>query len=202
MQSNLYLIENRVNDKLYVGQTYGCVNRRFTEHISSISRYPNRPLYKAMAEIGIENFSVRILEVCDTELADTKEIEYINKFNSFHNGYNATKGGEGRKLLDLSSEEVRIKYFELDRNLSVTASHFGVDQRTIKNRLNKSDIKFRHTNRVRLNDMVFNSVTECAEFLLSTGLPKTDKVEIVRRSLSRHLNGNRQSYLGMKFTKE
>ena len=52
-----------------------------------------------MLKYGIENFSVDLLKVCNIEDLSKYESYYINELNAYgHNGYNATKGGDGTVL--------------------------------------------------------------------------------------------------------
>ena len=48
-------------------------------------------------------------------------------------------------------------------------------------------------------DRSFNSLKECSQWLLDNGYTKASSVDAVRKSLSRHLNGERDSYLKMHF---
>ena len=41
------------------------------------------------------NFNFEILEECDVNELDNKEIAYIKQFNSYFDGYNQTQGGSG-----------------------------------------------------------------------------------------------------------
>lgn len=41
-----------------------------------------------------------MLEECDIDKASEREIYWINYFNSYKNGYNATLGGDGKIYLD------------------------------------------------------------------------------------------------------
>lgn len=45
----------------------------------------------------------------------------------------------------------------------------------------------------------FKSLKECSQWLLDNGYSKAKNWEIVRKSLSRHLNGERETYLKMHF---
>lgn len=45
----------------------------------------------------------------------------------------------------------------------------------------------------------FSSLKECSQWLLDNGYTKAASMEAVRKSLSRHLNGDRDSYLKMHF---
>lgn len=48
-------------------------------------------------------------------------------------------------------------------------------------------------------DKSFNSLKECSQWLLDNGYTKASSMDAVRKSLSRHLNGERDSYLKMHF---
>lgn len=98
----IYKITNLVNGKIYVGKTIYTIERRFKEHLSDSKRgkYENRPLYKAINKYGKDNFIIEAIEKCEDDKASEREIYWIEKLNSYHNGYNATLGGDGKNYLD------------------------------------------------------------------------------------------------------
>jgi group I intron endonuclease len=105
----IYKIVNKINDKVYVGQTTDTLEHRFQDHVSESlrTRSKNRPLYKAFSKYGIENFYIEALEVLppDTSLLQQQEIFWIAHYKSFCGdadswGYNATRGGDSRLLFD------------------------------------------------------------------------------------------------------
>ena len=53
-----------------------------------------------MNKYGIENFVVKELIECPNEELSSYEIMYIDKLGTYHNRYNATKGGDGSILFD------------------------------------------------------------------------------------------------------
>lgn len=69
----IYLITNKITNEKYVGQTKNSIYVRFSDHLRSYKRAPNRKLYKNMNEYGINNFEPSILEECDNSLLDEKE---------------------------------------------------------------------------------------------------------------------------------
>lgn len=93
-QGLIYVITNLTNDKKYVGQTRQQLNKRWLSHITESRSYTERPLYRAMNKYGIDNFKIRILEECDVNKLNEREIWWIQSLDSYHNGYNATTGGE------------------------------------------------------------------------------------------------------------
>lgn len=98
----IYKIVNRVNNKIYVGQTKREIFKRFSDHMSHAlrSKRPNDincSLYIAVREFKPENFSIELLEefTGTRHQADKKEIEWIAKLDSCNPeiGYNIDKGG-------------------------------------------------------------------------------------------------------------
>lgn len=53
-----------------------------------------------MRKYGIENFSIEELEKCSADVVNDREIYWINYYDTYHNGYNATLGGDGRPFVD------------------------------------------------------------------------------------------------------
>ena len=53
-----------------------------------------------MNKYGIENFVVKELIKCEVDELNSYEIMFIEKLNTYHNGYNTTKGGDGSILFD------------------------------------------------------------------------------------------------------
>lgn len=96
----IYQIENLINGKLYIGKSDYSLEKRFKEHCRD-SKKPslqNRPLYRAFNKYGIENFQISLIE--ETATPDEREIFWIEQKQSFKNGYNATKGGDGKHYVD------------------------------------------------------------------------------------------------------
>lgn len=94
-------IVNDINNKVYIGKTERSIEERFKEHCldKDKRRSEKRPLYSAMNKYGIEHFHIELVEEVEENLEE-REIYWINYYNSYHNGYNATLGGEGKSLQD------------------------------------------------------------------------------------------------------
>ena len=137
MQGYIYLIENKINNKKYVGCTAYTLECRFQEHIKDLSRFPNRPLYRAMKKYGIENFSMIALERCDESLLTEREIYWIKKLDTYKNGYNATLGGEGRKTID---QEKVVELYKKYQVISKVASELGHDPGSVRKILNNNNV--------------------------------------------------------------
>lgn len=98
---DIYVIENSLNGKKYVGYTSKGYQKRFLEHLNESIHGSSRYLCRAIRKYGKDVFTVERIDTAEThEEATKKEIEYIKQLNSFahekgSNGYNATLGGEG-----------------------------------------------------------------------------------------------------------
>lgn len=88
----IYKITNTLNEKPYVGQTCQPIEKRFLQHAKA-----HTPLGDAMRECGLENFTIEVIERCETQTqANERERFWIRVFNCrVPNGYNRSNGGEG-----------------------------------------------------------------------------------------------------------
>ena len=124
----IYMITNKINGKVYVGKTEESIQKRFVEHCndSKKARCKNRPLYRAMNKYGCENFTVSLLE--ETDKPEIREEFWIEQKKSYHNGYNATRGGDGKKYLDY--ELIYSTYCEV-QNATKAAEILGISVDTV-----------------------------------------------------------------------
>lgn len=54
----IYIIENNINDKAYIGQTVYTLAEHFYGHKYLADKHTNTKLYIAMNELGIDNFTI------------------------------------------------------------------------------------------------------------------------------------------------
>ena len=111
MNSKIYKITNDINDKIYVGKTTSSIEERFKQHLIDArkSRQEKRPLYNAINLYGAEHFSIELIEECDISLENEREQYWIGYYRGYEDGYNATKGGDGKILYDYQLIENYIK---------------------------------------------------------------------------------------------
>lgn len=137
----IYKIENKTNHKTYIGKTEMIdPYKRWREHIAEAGRTRSRTraLYAAMKKYGVDNFEFTVLE--ETNNPCQREREYIVLYNSYHNGYNETLGGDGAAYLELPEEEI-CKYYATVKSIRKTAEYFGHDKNTIKQVLYRKNIQ-------------------------------------------------------------
>lgn len=105
----IYCIENKINNKKYIGQSIH-IHRRWSEHKYELNNniHDNDYLQKSWNKYGADNFDFNIIEVCDIEELDDKECYYISLYNTFDKkyGYNLVSGGGVNRII---SEETREK---------------------------------------------------------------------------------------------
>lgn len=90
----VYVIQNLIDGKVYVGQTKNPTARKAT-HFYHARRGVTRPLYASIRKHGEENFTFKILEECDDLSVNDREQHWVSHFDSFNpeKGYNLTRGG-------------------------------------------------------------------------------------------------------------
>ena len=97
----IYIIKNKINNKVYIEQTTNTVQYRFAQHLTNADlEYKNGHLYNAMKKYGKENFYVETIEEVSNKNLNEREIYWIAYYDSFNNGYNSTIGGEGNKKIN------------------------------------------------------------------------------------------------------
>lgn len=95
--SGIYCIENIVTNKKYIGQSVN-INDRWCKHRTALNHgnHDNDYLQKAWDKYGEANFEFYILERCNSDKLDEREIYYIELHNTLNRdcGYNLKSGGQ------------------------------------------------------------------------------------------------------------
>ena len=122
--SKIYKIFNDINDKVYIGKTNLSIEERFAIHCKDMLKREEekRPLYNAMRKYGIEHFFIEEVEDCLPSEASDKEIYWIGYYRSYSEGYNATRGGDGKNLYDHEAILARLKEHPYPKDI---AKEFG-----------------------------------------------------------------------------
>lgn len=93
----VYVLQNKINGKLYVGQTQGTLAERWKDHIRSANGGSRFPVHCALRKYGPGAFLVCVVsEAASATELDLMEKFFIQKYNSLvPSGYNRTAGGDG-----------------------------------------------------------------------------------------------------------
>lgn len=95
---SIYIIKNSINNKVYIGQTWKSIKRRFQVHKQNSTYGHCIKLRRAMKKYGQDKFNIELLTFCHTQkIADYWETYFIHKYNSIKNGYNILEFANNRK---------------------------------------------------------------------------------------------------------
>ena len=122
MSCGIYIFTNKINDMKYIGKSIN-IKERIKSHFYEAKYKKKVNHFKhAIIYYGINNFKWEILEECDINKLNEKEIFWINKLNTKHpRGYNLTDGGEGSINL---IQEIRDKIsFTLKKRFENKKNH-------------------------------------------------------------------------------
>ena len=130
---NIYIIKNKINKKIYIGQTLLDIHTRFNLHIAKSKSGRNSKLYKAIREYGKDNFEISLLESnIPISALDSKEKEYIQSYNSIKEGYNTSIGGDGRTIYSNIDELKILNMVSMGKSTKEIAKFFNVSVVTIQ----------------------------------------------------------------------
>lgn len=137
MEKYVYKIENKINKKIYVGQTNN-LDRRMQEH--KHDERNNHPIHNAIKKYGWENFEVSVLYYGVNYNEIEKEYIKLYKSNRKEYGYNITAGGqdssgENNPQSKLSQSDVYQIISDLKGNNSIEciAKKYRTTVKTIRN---------------------------------------------------------------------
>lgn len=131
----VYCHTNKINGKKYIGITRQDIRIRWRNGTGY--RKNGQPKFRnAINKYGWDNFTHEILEknIDTIENANTREIYYIQFFNSFKSGYNGTIGGGGT----IGTNEKKV--IQLDNSGNVIKEYISVRSASTKNNISYSNI--------------------------------------------------------------
>ena len=194
----IYQIINDINGKVYVGKTEYSLEKRFKEHCSDSQRTTEekRPLYSAMRKYGISHFHIELIE--ETDSPNEREIYWIKEKNSYSNGYNATYGGDGTKLVN---DEKIVEAYKRLGTIKTVAQEMGICVDTVRYSLrNKGvEIDLYPIKKISGNEVFmytiegkyiecFPSYGDAARWIISNGKTTSNSIEKVSYGIGRAVN--------------
>ena len=206
--SFIYKITNDIYDKIYVGKTNLSLHERFLQHCrdSQKESISNRPLYKAMNKYGVNHFQIELIEKCSSEEASLKEQYWIGYYQGYENGYNATKGGDGKCLYNHNQIANRLKNYPFPKEVAlefncsvdtvyIVAKEFDipVQNKGIENVNKKKTVSQYSKNNEYLQS--FESIQNAGEWLLENNIISTLNSG-VRSHISEVMRGKRKTAYG------
>lgn len=122
----IYKVTNRINGKVYIGQTGQSLERRWWQHCSAAARQIEcgGKLLQAIRDYGRENFTVEQIDVAaTTKEANRKEAYWIGYYNAVEDGYNTSPGvraGTNRRRVQA------VEHGLIFDTIKEAAQHYGI----------------------------------------------------------------------------
>ena len=135
----IYKITNKLNGKVYIGQSVD-IETRWKQHIYSTQ---NSAIHLAICKYGKDNFNFEVVEQTSIEELNEREKYWINYYNSVNNGYNCTYGGEGVLKYDYNEiAELWKKGYSCKDIKNIINCNDLVIRRALRyNNINESEVK-------------------------------------------------------------
>jgi len=208
MQSTIYQVINLVNNKQYIGQTTLTPDQRFARHIVDANKGSNFHFHMAIRKYGEENFTIKEIETIegDQETVDIAEIYWINKHNTYHNGYNSTLGGKGFCIYD--SEVIKIA-LEAGEKVKEITKKLGCCEETVRKIARKNGITVDRVYKEEVqqydkdNNYIqsFESQAAAARYLVEQGEAK-GQASSATSKINEVVRGKRSTAYGYKWKKK
>lgn len=133
----IYKITNKINGKVYIGQTIRTIQDRWKEHIrysftTEKGKSYNSILHKAIRKYGVDAFDIEEVEHCDNDSVIEREEYWIKYYNSAKGGYNISLGGHGYKKC--SDDEI-LRYWDEGKTVKEISELMPLCNDTISRRL-------------------------------------------------------------------
>ena len=107
-QRGIYRIFCSETNKSYIGSTWKSFKSRWKQHLSKLNnnKHHSKEMHNAWNKYGTDSFSCEILEVVNDEsVLLEREAFFIEKFDSFNNGYNENPDPSRSPMLNESSRK-------------------------------------------------------------------------------------------------
>lgn len=125
MSTGIYKFQNLITQEVYIGQSVN-LEDRYKKHKRECFN-GSTPFYQAIQHWGWDNFSYEIIEFCDKEKLNEREVFWIEYYDSYHNGYNATRGGSNKnsineeEIISLYKQGLSPKEIKTQMDISLTS---------------------------------------------------------------------------------
>lgn len=211
----IYKITNQQTGKVYIGKTtHATIEERWKEHLRDYKRprCKKRPLYNSMNFYGPEVFTIEQVEECPVENLSEREIYWIAQYDSYYNGYNGTKGGDGKIYLDYPKI---IELYQEYQNIKKVARIYGCHPDSVKSILKTNHIPIKTTSEVNkkmfskkvgqydkdknilLN--TFDSTRQAGEYLVQNNYTSSTDPKGVAGHISHVCTGKRKAAYGFNW---
>lgn len=141
MNSGIYKILNKSNNKVYIGSSVNLKSREY-KHFWMLKKniHDNQFLQNSFNRDGFENFVFEIIENCDLDLLIDRENYYINNYksNNYDFGYNLSTVNKFRRNTFNDNVKLRLSMYNLKKNGNISSFkliEIGSDKSSVFNNL-------------------------------------------------------------------
>lgn len=127
----IYRIENLVTHKSYIGQSVDIYSRWYDHTwLLDNKQHNNSHLVRSWHKYGPNNFKFTIVERCNEDELNEREIYWVDYYDAYYNGYNQTKGGDGclgKKWTDEEREKISRAIVQISLSGTVVNRFIGIN---------------------------------------------------------------------------
>lgn len=190
----IYIHKCKTTNKCYVGQTCRDLDARWGKNGNGYTKINNLKFYNAIQKYGWNDFEHFIVATCDNQKeAYNLEQYYIDKLDTFRNGYNSTLGGKGSKGKKMN-EKTKKKISESNKGKSSWVKYAPKEKTPMfgKHHSEETKIKIGNANRGRVISQLGREKMRLAK-LGKKGAKRTDEV---KEKLRQQKLGNKNPMFG------
>lgn len=184
--SGLYIIQNKINNKFYIGSSKN-VKEAFKYHkrLSTWKNHPNHPLYQDMLTFGIENFDFRMYKESEPKDFKNKKIEAITFLKPEYN----VRSVRGVDIEKQKAAQLRYRQSEKGKAASKRASEKY--RKTAKGKAAQSRASLKYRENLKLRKAQYKEYEKQYDqlcngnldnFNINTNTDKTLEIGIIKRS--------------------
>lgn len=138
----IYKFTNKLTGESYIGQSVD-IRKRYIQHKNRYDIFGGKPnpkentyFHAMLRHYGFHNFAFEVLEECNREQLNDREVYYIKLYNSLYpNGYNKNPGGNMPHTMAFDNVDTVFEIKEFLRTSKLTNQEigdlYGVSARTI-----------------------------------------------------------------------